>query len=373
MVIAPSYCHSDRTYFIETPHLDKDYILNKHSIINMNYYSTSINREGQSKSNTAQAISSLYVLKAICAFIVVMIHTPPVESVVDSSILSPFVFVGVPIFYMITGYFLFHRDASKVAERALRSSRKVLIAVVLLNLIYLVPQLLNGKFPFHSWGDVFNLLIYGGQIEGVFWYITALLQALVCLYLFCRIGLGTYIKGFLLLIPLGILFTRYAFVLGSERFLFSEFTMLWLALPYITLGYALHEYEERLLGYKWEVLALIFFVFGAIEVFVINHYFAGYWGRYISTPLFATALFMWCLQHKSWGADSVLARIGRDYSGSIYYYHKMVDFVVGGVLAYLGIDAFYHEIGVLYIFVLSLGVSYIAIWIQDKLKINLLR
>ncbi len=318
-------------------------------------------------------VSSLYVLKAICAFIVVMIHTPPLETYVDSSILTPFVFIGVPIFYMITGYFLYHVDEKKVADRALKSVTKVLIAIVLLNLLYLIPLVMKSKFPFHSIQDVWDWCLTGMKIEGVFWYLNALLYALMVFFMIFRFHLGRYINIFLLLVPLGILVGRYAFLLGADRAIYSEFNAIWLALPYITLGYWLRQNENKLLRFRWEIIALISFALSALEVFVVNYYFSGFWGRYLFTPILSISLFMWCLQNKSWGANSFIAKIGRDYSGGIYYYHKIVAFSIRAFIAYLGVDAFYHDLGVLYTFILSLLISWLLVWIQDKLNVNYLR
>lgn len=143
-------------------------------------------------------IASLYVLKAICAFIVVMIHTPPLESYVDNSILTPFVFIGVPVFYMVTGYFLYHIDQLTVAKRTLKSVGKILVAIILLNLIYLIPLVAKGKFPFHSLKDVVDWVLTGMKVEGVLWYLTALLYALLTLFLVFRLRLGKYVKFYCL-------------------------------------------------------------------------------------------------------------------------------------------------------------------------------
>lgn len=51
-----------------------------------------------------ELIHSLYLLKAICAFMVVGIHTPLGGSLHDA--LRPIFDVAVPLFFMITGYFL---------------------------------------------------------------------------------------------------------------------------------------------------------------------------------------------------------------------------------------------------------------------------
>ena len=48
-------------------------------------------------------IQSLFLLKAICALFVVIIHFPLAGKIY----LDPLIKASVPIFYMITGYFMF--------------------------------------------------------------------------------------------------------------------------------------------------------------------------------------------------------------------------------------------------------------------------
>lgn len=330
------------------------------------------NSIAQTDKSPKTAIHSLYVLKAICAFIVVMIHTPPLENIVDNSIFTPFVFIGVPIFYMVTGYFLYHTDSKQIAQRAWKSSRKVLLATILLNLIYLTPLLLNGKMPIGSVDDLLQLLAFGTKIEGALWYMTALFYALVIIGGLAQIGLSKLLKYSLILIPLGILFGRYAFLIGADRAVYSEFNVL-LALPYISLGFTLREYESKLLLYKWELMSLVFLLLSCIEVFILGTYFSGYWGRYLFTPILSTAVFMWCLQNKSWGENSFLAQVGSEYSGNIYYLHKLIAFGLRGTIVALGIDIFYDKLGVLYVFAISLVAAMISVGIQKRLGISWLR
>lgn len=53
-----------------------------------------------------ESIASLYVLKALCAFGIVILHAPIGVLTVPLRLLAS---VTVPIFFMITGYFLIYR------------------------------------------------------------------------------------------------------------------------------------------------------------------------------------------------------------------------------------------------------------------------
>lgn len=330
------------------------------------------NSIAQTDKSPKTAIHSLYVLKAICAFIVVMIHIPPLRGSEDNSILTPFVFISVPLFLMITGYFLYHPDSEQVATRAKKAGMKALYATLFLNAVYLIPLLLNDKIPIQSLDDLLFFITCGTKIEGVLWYMPALFYSMMIIIGLCKIGIAKYLKYCLLLIPIGILCGRYAFLLGSEKQLYYEFNAL-LALPYIILGYVIKKYEERLLPYKWEIISFISLIVACIEVYILKAHFPGYWGRYILTPVLSMAIFMWCLQYKSWGEGTFAEKLGKEYAGNIYYFHMLVGFGLRGITGVLGINIFYNELGVLYVFTISLIVAIISVDTQKRLGISWLR
>ena len=82
----------------------------------MNQISTSIPVEGAKP----KSVSSLYVLKALLAFVVVTCHSPLVLSWVN---IPGFV---VELFFAITGYFLYTADLGKVQSRIWKSVKKVI-------------------------------------------------------------------------------------------------------------------------------------------------------------------------------------------------------------------------------------------------------
>lgn len=86
------------------------------------------------KSNTGrrEAISSLYVLKAICAFIVVACHSPM------KAFPMPFHDIAVPCFFMITGYFLYSEDVAKTVKKAFQNAKKVLGILLFFTCVYFV-------------------------------------------------------------------------------------------------------------------------------------------------------------------------------------------------------------------------------------------
>ena len=85
-------------------------------------------------------ISSLYVAKAFAALLVVIGHTPIDLLKVG---VYPLTLSAVPIFFLISGYFLYSPDESKSAERAWRSIKKIVPIFLIVTLIYWLMILPN--------------------------------------------------------------------------------------------------------------------------------------------------------------------------------------------------------------------------------------
>lgn len=83
------------------------------------------------QSDGRKEIPSLYVLKALCALFVVMIHT----DFVGKAYLSPVIRIAVPCFYILSGYFLYAGNAQKECSRAWRWVKKAFLLAVCLDVI----------------------------------------------------------------------------------------------------------------------------------------------------------------------------------------------------------------------------------------------
>lgn len=60
-----------------------------------------------SANSKNKQICSLYFLKAICAFMVIMLHTP--FDKILKEITTPICQIAVPVFFIISGYFFYNK------------------------------------------------------------------------------------------------------------------------------------------------------------------------------------------------------------------------------------------------------------------------
>ena len=114
-----------------------------------------------STSNTPQkstGISSLYIVKCICAFLVVTCHTPMGQV---KEIISPIAMAAVPIFFLISGYFLYSPDERKSYERAKKSLKKIVPIFLLVQLFYWAWLLPNHGNLLNSWRGLADIFLTG--------------------------------------------------------------------------------------------------------------------------------------------------------------------------------------------------------------------
>lgn len=82
-------------------------------------------------------ISALFVLKAICAFMVLILHTPFMNAAFFYQILVLISTIAVPLFFMITGYFLYTDDNKLLYNRSIKTLKKTIPIYLICNIIYL--------------------------------------------------------------------------------------------------------------------------------------------------------------------------------------------------------------------------------------------
>ena len=80
-------------------------------------------------------ISSLYLEKCICAFLVASCHTPMGAL---KGLISPIAMAAVPIFFLISGYFLYSPSEEKSYERVKKSIKKIVPIFLIVQLFYWV-------------------------------------------------------------------------------------------------------------------------------------------------------------------------------------------------------------------------------------------
>lgn len=312
-----------------------------------------------------KSVKSLYILKALASFSVVIVH----GNLFCKGWLTCYIdAAGMPCFLVITGYLLYSCSADKEFEKCLRWAKKAFRLGFLICLVYLAELLFLRCFcsmdsfyigwfsplskHLHASSDAgiggqsgiffrdwcVNLLT-GERISSHLWYLTALWQALLIFALIRR-----FRPSFIRFLPL--LFVAAYFIRahsGAIAHFFSSYlpesaacdlvhymrlNAVVPSLLYLSTGYLLHRYETVLLRkinvVVWLPLVIcLLFTEHCIRLFCFGR--CDYW-QFLTYP-FVVLLVLTCLRFRNFSLP-ILEDIGKNHSPNIYYFHMLFLFAV---------------------------------------------
>lgn len=271
--------------------------------------------------------NSLYVLKAFAALAVLMVHF----EFWRRQYFVPLFNCGVPIFYMISGFFLYCEFVDDKRRRIRNSMKKILKIAIFFNIVYfLLDFFVEGFMPLSNFKDIVRLFVYGDVISGHLWFLNSYFWVLLLFLLTSKIKNG---DTFLLILSLlyfiiGLLERQYSFVFDFKKCFTRDYYIpsLYVSLPMMFLGYSFRKYEkiiENFIESRGALLNIVLLI--AIIALYIEHkalsLFDHFSGGFMISTFFATPVFfLYCLKYRTYGKGSFLGKLGKNHSGNIYYW-----------------------------------------------------
>ncbi len=310
---------------------------------------------------------SFDVLKAICAFLVICIHTPFPGEI--GRYINALTRIAVPLFFMISG-FLFcnakynQKDEKQYLLKQLKSIfRIIIIANVIYFLFYMVLSIVQGNHLLQYISSVINiksiveLLVFNESPFAIhLWYLNAYLYVIIIQLFLCRHP--KYNKWILAATPIFLLmdliFGKYSLVLLNREFPYILVrNWLCVGLPFFNIGTILRKLTlnnyKKITPKVYFVLSIVFSMTTLFERFVLE-----YFGKnatrdqYISTIFLAISVFLFCYYSVKNDTSSTLlkglSKIGQDLSTDIYVYHPIVIAVFAMAFSGTGLYNYYKYI-----------------------------
>ena len=271
-------------------------------------------------------ISSLFVLKAIAAFCVVVIHYP----LAFRYEFYPLIYTAVPLFFVITGYFLYKGSPDTIIAGGKKQLWKAIRITLIASLVYyaykiIISYISGGSFvpPFYSIYDVIIWILFGFNFSGPLWYMTALCWSLLIITTLYRLRW----QKLLYLTPL-------AFVLFNVILAYPlrDISLPWYyetnfissGLPWISVGMFIKKTESRIEQRVSTTSLWIIFALTLVLRYIEQYLFVGAEPRALINVPLVIIIFTLCLRYKSFGSNSIIAKLGRNHSTNIYLYHSLV-------------------------------------------------
>lgn len=319
---------------------------------------------------------SIDFIKGIAAISIVCLHCANNDPF--DSILHLVGRMAVPMFFIITGYYL----SSMIKTGHISKHIVKILKIILGGLLFYLPLVcieayLKGNLEWQlthviEWDSLLEKLAfaqYPFNVEaGHLWYLMAILYILCFLSFFSK---KHQINKLYFLIPILFLIGYIISSLVDQydsrmRMLYQNF--LFTGLPYVLLGHLINEktshkqIDNRLLG-KLIVLSAILYV--TETGFYIFIGLPPHREHYLSIIPLVSLILIWGSQNSQFGKNSIITTIGRDYSICIYVVHRYFVDRTFGLTDSPFIDS---KLQMLISLGLSLLVSYLFVSIKKRLE-----
>lgn len=267
-------------------------------------------------------------LKFFLAFLVVVIHTG--FTGYAGLGIKAFARIAVPMFFMITGYYLPVMSDEKFRKYLIKITCLTVFSTLFYTLISYV-QSQTGSHVSTDWfvqtfsmKRIFRLLLRNESVAGFhLWYFYALLYVLVIIYITRKIRKMNILYMTIPFLFLGNYLQSYFNAIYYRNFLF-------LGLPYVLLGCLFRNYENRILDmFQKSRTLILWFVILCISLCaeMLVYKLAGFMvvrDHYLFTLPMVACAFILALRNPHYGAGSFFAFAGKKYSAYIYILHVFV-------------------------------------------------
>lgn len=287
-------------------------------------------------------VQSLYLCKALMAFLIVTRHT----TFFCKDALLPIISIATPTFFCITGYFLFSDSQERELAKATRWTKKGLLLCLFMNLIYLLHHSVDAAVYGRSYspglkvlaGNAFGDSIIGNFIVNIFtgisysyhlWYLSAFWIAMLVFY-----ALRRFCPVLIYATPLLYAWAQVCHRWGADIFPGASEPVLIalrcnffaMALPFICTGYLISKHSKTLLRLPliplWLILcgAMLYKSGTVLSYLSINTYG---WCYHITTYLMVGFTLLTCLKFAN-ARLPFINTIGQHHSANIYYLHILI-------------------------------------------------
>lgn len=294
-------------------------------------------------ANSTTAIPSLYLLKFVLALLIVCIHMQPFFSQKAIAIVIPLARIGVPSFFMISGYFFYRKYCNRDYAYVRRQLLKILKITLIGTLVYLayafftngLSATLNPLATLKTWRALFlfNVPIAGGHL----WYLFAYIYILLSTLLLMKIQISdnhVFILGGVILV-LSPIVALICSSFGISMVLYRNW--FFTGIPFFLLGMYIRK-KDIVNGINMNLLIACIVLFGAFSI--VDHILVGnkiHRDLYFATPLLSVSLFLVFLKNRNWDM-AYLGEIGKRDSLWIYIFHILMISILEKVYSFFHFD-----------------------------------
>lgn len=330
-------------------------------------------------------------MRIVLIFLIVCLHFPlygfwgiVVKEIAQSA---------VPLFFMITGFYLYDEDKIRISQKASKQAYHIYHLCLwsfVLYFVYRVFELVILNQNFSSWfkglfglKNLFEFIVLNDPpVLSTLWFLFAMLYDLLIISFVCK---KIHIKKlFFLIIPMCIIrlfIGCYSvFVFGVKIDILYTKNFIFAGMLSMLVGFWIASLKDKLCNlFSNKILILISIFFGItticewVFIYCVRKY--NYCDYFISTIFFTTFVFILWIKNPIFIKDNEqlckrLGQIGKKYSLYIYIIHRMVSYITDIFISKFipGFWDYYISVKAIIVFVISFGVSFVYIYLYNKIK-----
>lgn len=284
----------------------------------------------------------------------------------------PFLRIAVPVFFIVSGYFLWSSDRNAAIGHCKKALKKVAWLTLFANIIYCIFWLIintgDSKFPIHDIKSGISFLLFGGSFGFHLWYLTAYIETLIVFIIALQLKKEKFL---FYLIPICLLINlltgKYAIIPSVNGNIIRNFFTT--GIPCFCIGWWIRGNEVVILqkvAKRSSVLLFVTLLFSYLEWGILRYLKNENPGDiyFFSIPLAVSAIFF-CLENKKFGRSSFLEKIGKKYTTDIYIYHLIIGYCFLSVCSRMNIPTL-QIIAAPFVYVLTLLFTIILKYIQEN-------
>lgn len=331
--------------------------------------------------------NTLNLLKGLACFAIVWMHTNS-GGVINSAIVCMARF-GIPIFFMVSGYFTYKEYKADYTKVLVKKIIHILKLIIIATFIYIIwawivsPIVKTGQIPniFNSAKssvqgfNLFNIFVLNiNPFCGILWFLNSLLYCYLLWLLISKIKDKriVYIVAIIILF-IGIFtraFIQYNHTIPEEVNINYFRNWLFMGLPFFTIGYCIHDYQERIVKIfkpKYMIVAAIIgMIMSFAERLVVPL------EVFVGTVIVSVALFIFAVEKPDLIKIPIINKAGERFCFFIYIAHIIVRDIVLAIFDRAGIkNKVVSWIMPIIVFALCYFIAMCYYAISDKIRIAL--
>ncbi|MBS6921960.1 MAG: acyltransferase [Lachnospiraceae bacterium] len=327
---------------------------------------------------------TLNYIKALACFCVLMLHCG-FPGIIGKFIYGPSRF-AVPFFFMVSGYYVYSQNTSKVLSKLPRKIKHIAVLLVGAECTYLIWHIIQSaiegrvKGVYDWFTNTFTvekgvrfIIFQTTPVGDVSWFLVALILCYIVTYPIAKYNLWNLtIRMIPVLLLINIIFGEVApfWGINVQWYWCSNFWLL--GFPFYAMGYWVRRKQNELCvncSVKSTALAVIL----SIILITIERVFTSANQFFIGNIFLALSLFLFSIRYPSVFKEKYFVEnIGEKYSVYIYILHPVVrDILYGLILEYLDLTSCIIMIWgkPIFVFVACIGISIVIDTLGSKHKI----